>query len=91
MAECREGHNHVVGGHLVIRWCPECGVFELRVWVSDGFRDGAVHVLTPEWAGLVRLQDDEWTERTLNKYVRSLAAVVRQFETDERLGVARLL
>lgn len=91
MAKCREGHDHVVGGHLVIRWCPECGRYELRVWASDGVRDGVVSVLTPEWADVIRLEDDEWLERTLTKYVRSLAEVVRQFETDERLGIARLL
>lgn len=90
MGKCQDGHSLSVAGRMVVRWCPECARVELRVWAAE---DGAERVVTliPEWAEVVRLEDDEWAARTITKYATGLVHIVRQFEDDERRGVARLL
>lgn len=90
MANCRDGHETNVRGYLSLRWCPECSRFELRVWAKASEGD-IVQTLIPEWADVVRLEDDEWLARTLAKYVTGLAQVTRTLENDERSGQLRLL
>lgn len=90
MRDCRDGHSLSVTGRISVRWCPDCSRYEVRVWaVADS--SGTVQTLIPEWAEVIHLPDDEWLDRTLGKYIRSLAATVRTIEEDERAGVMRLL
>lgn len=76
-------------GHLTIRWDVVERKFHLRVWVRDVDENG-VRNLTPEWAEVVHLEDDEWCQRTLYKYVTALAEVTRIAADDEDQGRARL-
>lgn len=76
-------------GHLTIRWDPDSQRFHLRVWVRD-LDDEGVRNLTPEWAEVVVLEDDEWATRTLTKYVCSLAQVTREAADDVATGRQRL-
>lgn len=89
MGECREGHSFVVRGNVVIRWCPECAVFEVKVFAAEEGEPGVTSLL-PEWAATQRLADDEWLQRTLTKHVTAVAATVRSMEDDERRGAMRL-
>lgn len=75
---------------MAVRWCPECARFEVRVWASEDKEGGRLDLI-PEWAGVIRLEDDEWLARTLTKYVTGMAHTVRTLEDDERRGVMRLL
>lgn len=87
--DCRDGHTLSVVGRITLRFCPECACYEVRVWASCS-ETPEIRSLIPEWAEMVRLPADEWTERSLNKYIRGLAESVRTLEVDERNGVARL-
>lgn len=89
MQECQIGHSLSVTGRIAVRWCPECSRFELRVWAVGTSGDN-VQTLIPEWAEVVRLEDDDWASRTLTKYITALAQTVRTLENDERHGVSRL-
>lgn len=88
--ECRNGHPLSVAGRLVVRWCSECCRFEILVWASSSEYE-ATATLIPEWASVVRLEDDEWRDRSLTKYVTALASTVRLLQADDDSGVRRLL
>lgn len=90
MQVCQDGHGIPVRGHLSVTWCPECARFEIKVWAADTSSVGERVSLLPEWAHVIRLEDDEWASRSLTKYVTGLAQTVRTITDDERRGVARL-
>lgn len=89
-AECRNGHPLPVRGLLAVRWCSRCSRYELRVW-AGGTQGGDTATLLPEWASVVRLEDDEWAARTLAKHATGLAQSVRLLTEDVESGVLRLL
>lgn len=87
---CKANHllNQYVGT-VSVRWCEECRKYSVRLWARDSKAD-AVANLVPEWTTEILIADDEWTERSLLRAIRAVAATIQLMERDEAAGQLRL-